>query len=410
MMTGILAATQPATTALGTGRSLLHRLFFFEGNSDLAPAVDWLFMFILWVCIVSFVVLMVPMGYWVWRYRRRPGVPAQRTPNHNTAIEVAMVVIPLIVVVFIFFWGFQGYLNSVVAKGRAEVINIEGYKWAWDATYANGAKPGDRVYLNYEPLEGDPSLPESGPWKLSRGNYAMPVIAVPEATPVQFVMTSRDVIHSFYIPDARIKMDVFPNRYTSLTFTPVTSKGPDQAGRVQPGADPSDPYPGRDHYIFCAEYCGDNHSEMLAVLRVMSDSDYSATLARWADVEKDLSLAELGAYVHQFSGCAQCHTVDGSRGTGPSWAPVKDAADGGGVGWGSVAPLADGGEALIDENYVRQSVRYPGAQIHRGYANQMPVYGPDKLSDRQLLGVIAYMRELAGKATPEDRAKPQTPQ
>lgn len=356
------------------------------GNSDLAVGdynVDGLFMFITWMCIISFLVCMVPMVYWAWKYRRKPGVPAQRTPNHSTVLEVTWVVVPLGLLMVVFFWGFKGYMRGQIARGNAEVINLEGYKWAWDVKYKNGAGSGQLVYLD------DRTTPNADAKSVGqRGNLKVPVIAVPEGIPIKMVMTSRDVMHSFYIPDMRIKMDMFPNRYTSLTFVPQTASGPDQAGPIK--AEPNE-LPGRDHFVFCAEYCGELHSEMAAVMRVMTVSDYDKTLTNWGDQYGGGSFVDAGKLVHA-KRCATCHSVDGSKNTGPTW---KDA-------WGKMTPMTVGGSMMYDENYVREAILNPSAKIHQGYANQMPSFA-GQLSETEIQGVIAYLRELSGKTTEDDK-------
>ncbi len=366
------------------------------GNSDLAPDTDWLFMFIMWVCIVSFVALMIPMCYWAIRWRRKPGVPPIRTPNHNTALEVTWVVGPLIIVTFIFFWGFHGYINAQVPKGNFETININGKKWDWAVLYSNGAGSGETAYyddLRPNPLEGD-----KGPGM--RGNKPAPIIVVPEGISVKFLLTSSDVMHSFYIPDMRTKMDLFPNRTTSLTFIPQNSD-PSKSGASEIGKKAGTP--GRDHYVFCAEYCGDNHSEMAAILRVLPPDLYKQKVEEWGNVIDTISLVEAGKFVYEKRGCNQCHSLDGKPGgVGPSWKgyygkPVQfDSA--GGPTW----------DLTTDEgweNYIRESIYTPGAKVHKGFANQMPSYA-GQLSERAVKGVAAYMRELAGRATDDDNAAP----
>jgi cytochrome c oxidase subunit II len=365
----------------------LKSILLKPGNSDLSSgdwSTDGLFMFITWLCIVSFFVCMVPMVYWAIVYRRRPGVPAQRTPNHNTALEVTWVVVPLVLLTAVFFWGFKGYMRSQVAKGNAEVINLAGFKWGWEFTYRNGAGSGALVYLDDEIKLNAENKPEG-----KRGNVQVPIVAVPAGVPVKFVMTSRDVMHSFYIPDMRLKMDMFPNRYTSLTFIPQTDQGPDQAGKI---TDLPSLKPGRDHFVFCAEYCGELHSEMAAVMRVMTPSDFDATLIQWGDLYGGKSFVEAGKIVYA-KRCATCHSVDGGKNTGPTWKGV----------WGTDVPIVGGGTVKYDENYTRESILNPAAKIHQGYANQMPSFA-GQLSETEILGVIAYIRDLSGKTTAEDQS------
>ena len=393
---------------------LLHNLWFKPGNSNLtvnpdgsmlAFGVDWLFMYILWVCIISFVLLMSAMAYFVIRYRRRPGHVQQRTPNHNTALEVTWVVVPLILVTFIFFWGFKGYMSGQLAVGTAERLSVSAKRWAWGVTYANGAQSGESVYFDNVVLDKG---------VVQHGNEKMPVFIVPEGQPVVFTMSSIDVIHSFYIPDMRIKMDVFPNRLTSLTFTPISADGPDQAGVLyadEAAKQKAATGMGRDHYIFCAEYCGSNHSEMSGILRVLPKDEYQKTLQEWADIddnygasgenkksEKRMPLWQLGQYIHGNKGCSQCHSVDGAKGTGPSWKGY----------YGTEIEFADGKKLTTStynntsdiesawDQYIRESIIYPAVKIHAGFANAMPSYA-DQLSEKQIMGVVAYMRHLAGK-------------
>jgi len=370
----------------------LTRVWLRPGNSDLSPATDWLFMFIMWVCIISFVALMLPMGYWALRWRRKPGVPPIRTPNHNTALEVTWVVGPLIVVTFIFFWGFHGYMNSQIPQGNVEEININGKKWVWSVMYANGAGSGETVYL-------DDSRPNPEIDRGLRGNNPVPIIVVPEGVSVKFLLTSSDVMHSFYIPDMRTKMDLFPNRTTSLTFIPQNSD-PAKSGASMIAKDKAKP--GRDHYIFCAEYCGDNHSEMAGILRVLPPELYKKQIEEWGNVTETISLVEVGQFVYQKRGCAQCHSIDGKVGAGPSWKgyygkPVQfDSASG---------PTWDLTTDEGWENYIRESIYLPGVKVHQNYKNVMPSYA-GQLNERAVKGVAAYMRQLAGRATDEDIVEP----
>ncbi|MBX9737829.1 MAG: cytochrome c oxidase subunit II [Phycisphaerales bacterium] len=373
----------------------LTRVWLLPGNSDLAPATDWLFMFIMWVCIISFVALMIPMFYWTIRWRRKPGVPPIRTPNHNTALEITWVVGPLIVVTFIFFWGFHGYMNAQIPQGNVETISITGKKWAWSGMYANGAGSGESAIFDNNVAKNANGDQSPG----QRGNTEVPVFVVPEGVSVKFMLTSSDVMHSFYIPDMRTKMDMFPNRTTSLTFVPQNSD-PSKSGAVNIGK--GDGKPGRDHYVFCAEYCGDNHSEMGAIIRVLPMDLYKATVEEWGNVTEVLPLVDVGKFVYEKRGCAQCHSIDGKPGTGPSWKgyygkPVEFSSSSG--------PTWDLNTDEGWENYIRESIYTPGVKIHSPYPNQMASYA-GQLNERAIQGVAAYMRQLAGRATDEDKEQP----
>jgi cytochrome c oxidase subunit II len=389
-------AQQEVTSERGWLRSFLLK----DSNSDIGQdywGVDNLFMVVTWLNIIFFLVVVVPMCYWAWKYRRKPGVAQQRTPNHNTALEVTWIVGPLVILVGIFFWGFQGYMKAQIAKGGAELITVEGWKWGWGATYKNGAGSGVNATLDDRRIAQG-----TGELVGQSGNGKVPVFVIPEGKPVKFLLQSRDVMHSFYIPDMRVKMDLFPNRYTSMTFTPLSATKPDGVANVSFDGTFAE---GTDHYVFCAEYCGQLHSEMAAIIRVQKPSDYDATIAAWGNVKDTLNLVDLGKYIYERK-CATCHSVDGSKNSGPSWKGY----------YGTDVKFTDGSSImsvygqtgdmeLAWANYIRESILNPAKKIHEGYANQMNSFA-GQLSDRELEGIAAYIRDLNGKSKAEDKAPP----
>lgn len=370
----------------------LHKVWFHSpANSDLAvnpdgsmkfAGVDWLFMFILWVSIISFFIIVLPMCWWAWKYRRRPGIPAQRTPNHNTILEVTWIVLPLIILVFIFFWGFHGYMNAQIARNDAITIDVRGQKWNWSVKYPNGAESGEGKFFddmtNIAAKQGG-----------QRGNQKVPVIVVPEGVPIRFLMTSNDVIHSFFIPAMRVKMDVFPNRYTSYTFVPQKKTEKTADGRYL------------DHPIYCAEYCGTNHSEMAGFLRVLPLSEYKTVVEEWGNVvgkmhEEKKPLWELGKLVYEKNGCSQCHTIDGKPSTGPSWLGA----------YGKPVELSKASGPTFDlstedgwANYIRESIIYPQSKIHKGFETGNMQSFAGQISEFQIRGVIEYIRKINGKVS-----------
>jgi cytochrome c oxidase subunit 2 len=341
-----------------------------------AAETDSLFMLILWFSTFFFVLLMGLMIYWgFFKYRRRPGVPAPRSVSHNGPLEIFWTVVPSSALLVIFLFGLWTYTDRQIASGNAINLTVKAWKWGWGVTYPNGAESQWALRL-------DPG-----------GTQQVPVFVVPQDTDIAFTMISQDVIHSFWIPDFRVKMDVFPNRYTGYTFrTPTLPADVDY----------------EDHWIFCAEYCGDLHSDMAAVLRVVRHGDYvDITENKWAT--GDLTPVEIGQRVY-VSKCATCHSVDGSGNVGPTWKGL----------YGADVPLADGRTVKGDENYIRESILEPGAKLHAGYANQMPSF-QGLLNDAQLEGLIAYIRSLGdgagggetppaegGEAAPGDAPADQT--
>lgn len=194
------------------------------------------------------------------------------------------------------------------------------------------------------------------------GRTTADVLYVPAGHPVTLVMTSRDVIHSFFVPAFRVKYDVLPDRYTMMWFQAPT-----------PGE-----YP-----LLCAEYCGTGHSTMGGVVRVLDPEDYEAWLAgaQLPDADPSLDppasneirprprvhpelLAERGEEVAARRGCLRCHTTDGSPHIGPSFAGLH----------GATIPLQDGGEIVADEAYLTESMMDPLAHVHAGFTPVMPSY------------------------------------
>lgn len=397
----------------GAVGSWLHDVWFRPSNSTHAAdadgklifaGVDWVFMFILWVSIVSFLIIVVPMCWWAWKYRRRPGVPAQRTPNHNTVLEITWIVLPLIILVFIFFWGFHGYMSTQVHRADALTINVSGKKWSWTPVYPNGANSGESKFFDDRTKMAAAAASSTGAGNdqaSQRGNQGVPVLIVPVGQPVRFLLKSDDVIHSFFIPDARVKMDVFPNRYTSYTFTPV--KETKQVNGVY-----------QDHPIYCAEYCGTNHSEMGAFLRVLSVAEYERVIAEWGDIlgkghKEGWPLWQIGKFVFDTRGCSGCHTVDGSKSSGPSW---KGS-------YGKPVPLSTSRGLAIDfsteegwANYIRESIIDPSAKIHQGFEAVTMTSYAGQITETHILGVIEYFKHLNGVAStikvpdPKDPANP----
>lgn len=187
-------------TLASSNQSWLTRLIFrSEAASDAAVFTDALFMMIFWFSVFFFVLLMGLMIYWTIKYRRRPGVPAPVSPHHNTPLEIIWTVVPSSGLLVIFVLGFWGYMEKVTPVSGALELKVDAWKWGWNITYPNGAES-----------------PEAQP--LSEGDWDFPIFYVPEDTPVSLRMSSQDVIHAFWIPAFRTKMDVYPNRYTGFTF------------------------------------------------------------------------------------------------------------------------------------------------------------------------------------------------
>lgn len=372
-----------AMFALLANASLQDRLWFGDKSyTDAGRQADWMFHFIWWSSVAAFVGLMIVMLVFAIRYRRRAGKPAPASPGHNTPLEIAWTIIPTIVFLVMFVEGFRGYINLNYAPVGAIEANVLARQWAWSLQYSGGQMTTEVATTTEGPRGTDPAQTFS--------KTPSPIWYFPEGQPVLLRMTSQDVIHSFWIPDFRVKQDVFPNRYTSFTFTPDPL---DDTALVMEDAELG-AFPYRDHILMCAEYCGDDHSEMAGIIRIVPMDIYQAKLEIFGSPRG--TLAERGRIVAQQNGCLSCHSVDGSANTGPTWKNLYNTEH----------QYADGSTILADDNHIRESIYVPSAKIRAGFPNQMVSY-QGMISPEQLGWVISYMKTLSD-ATPEsERAATQ---
>jgi cytochrome c oxidase subunit 2 len=308
--------------------------------STTAHEIDWLFNFILWTSVVILAGVTFFMVYYAWKYRRRSHAdrPVDVHPSHW--LELSWVVIPSLLVLVVFWFGFRAFVSAGISPDNAYEIRVVGKKWLWEFEYPNGTTSVGDLY-------------------------------VPVGEPVELVMTSTDVIHSFFIPAFRVKHDAVPNRYATVWFEVK-----------EPG----------EYQVLCTEYCGTSHSEMYAKVIAVERGEFNEWL-RTGGGGEDLPLPRLGEELYTQQACNTCHSLDGSPKVGPSWLGY----------WGEERPLADGTSAVYDANYVVESIVQPQAKIAAGFANAaMPAY--PNLSERQLAGIVAYIREINGDWSEEDAA------
>ncbi len=299
-------------------------------GSEFAKRIDSLYMFIFWLSVVLFVAIVFFTFYFAWAYRARPGRVTEHIA-HNAKLELAWTIIPLFICVGLFFWGVHDYTAYSVAPGDAMQIQVTGKKWLWAFEYPDGSR-----YIND--------------------------IHIPIGKTVQFVMTSEDVLHDFYVPTMRVKHDVVPGRYTSIWFTPTV-----------PGL----------HRVACAEYCGKGHSDMAAKIHVDTPAEYEKWLKEGPAELYTMKPEEVGKLQWEQKGCNTCHSVDGSRGQGPTWKGI----------WGQKHKMKDGAEILVDENYIRESIVEPQKHIVQGYEPIMPTF-QGLLREVEMRGIIAYIKSL----------------
>jgi cytochrome c oxidase subunit 2 len=306
--------------------------WFPEQASTFASEVDTFFYYLLYISLFFFILIVAAMAYFMVVYRMRPGYKGSVDALHNNALEFWWTFIPCCIALWIFARGVYGYLDMMKIPVDTTDIDVVARKWAWNFKYAGGVE-SDELHL----VLGQPA---------------------------KLTMRSDDVLHSLFVPAFRAKCDVVPGRYAQMWFEPTKTGVYD---------------------LFCTEYCGDKHSQMLAKVHVQSQDDYDKWMKQELTPPSDP--VEWGAKLYsKTKGCAACHSIDGKKVVGPSFQGT----------WGQDVVLASGETVKFDENYVRESVLAPQSKARKGYetAAQMPSY-QGRLKDDEISALIAFLKSLA---------------
>jgi cytochrome c oxidase subunit 2 len=302
--------------------------------STYAPREDALFFFL--VAVSAFFVLLIfsLVTFFAIRYRRRSPDERPRPTREPIALELAWSLIPFGLMVVMFFWGAKLYFYASRPPADATEIAVVAKQWMWKFQHPEGPREIDQLH-------------------------------VPVGVPIVLVMTSEDVIHSFFVPAFRIKRDVVPGRYVTAWF---------QA--TKPGT----------YHLFCAQYCGTEHAGMTGSVIVMDPVDY----ARWLrGAAATLTPVATGELLFQRLGCSSCHAAN-NTGRGPSLAGI----------YGRPVRLANGETVIADDNYLREHILTPGQKVVAGYPRIMPTFR-GLVDEDQLLQLIAYIKSLR----PDGRAQ-----
>jgi cytochrome c oxidase subunit 2 len=314
---------------------------FPEQASTAAPRVDAVFFYILGVTIVFTVLIAFLVVFFAVKYRRRS--PDEfPTPTHGSMrLEAAWIVIPFILAMIMFVWGATTYFAIAKPPDDAMEIYVVGRQWMWKVQH-----PGGQSEINE--------------------------LHIPVGQPVKLVMTSEDVIHDFYVPAFRTKQDVVPGRYTRTWF---------EATKVG------------DYHLFCAEYCGTEHSRMIGWVHVMEPAEYQ----KWLAERPFRSMAVEGRNLFLKLQCVTCHSANAN-----AKAPVLEGL------YGRTVTLRDHAPVTADEDYIRESILKPDAKVVFGYEPIMPPFllkkSPDdkegNISEEDLMKLIAYVKSLGPGQTP----------
>jgi cytochrome c oxidase subunit II len=297
----------------------------------MAADVDALYIFLCAITVFFSVLIAGLLIYFAIRYRRRSEVELPEPITGSTKLEILWTVIPFILTMVIFGWGAKVFFTLSRAPSDAMPIYVTGKQWMWKLQYLEGRREINELH-------------------------------VPVDRAVRLIMSSEDVIHSFYVPAFRVKADVLPGRYTSIWF---------RASR--PG----------EYHLFCAEYCGTKHSGMIGRVVVMEPSDYQTWLDGGPGGE---SMTARGQSLFQDLSCHTCHKPDGT-GRGPVLGGIV----------GKPVALQTGQTVVADENYIRESILNPGAKVVAGYQPVMPAF-QGLINEESLSQIIAYLKSLGPQA------------
>lgn len=314
-----------------------------ESASTVAPSVEYLYLFIvaLNVGITALVFLLLVVFSALYYRRSDDEVPPQY--HGSMLLEIGWTAIPTIICLVVFAWGVKVYAELVVPPADATDVYVVGRQWMWKAQY-----PGGQREIN-----------------------ALHAVV---GKPVKLTLTSEDVLHSFSIPAFRVKSDAVPGRYTTMWFQPT-----------KPGV----------YHIFCTEYCGTEHSRMIGKITVMEEADYQ----KWLSEKAELGDAVQGRKLFGKLQCVTCHAGE-SQARAPSLEEIHMRRIP--IAFDKGSPAAHGATVLADENYLRESIRYPSARVAAGfqYPSIMPAYDESLVSEDELFQLIAYIKSLKKGQTP----------
>jgi cytochrome c oxidase subunit II len=294
--------------------------------STTAGTVDALYIFLVLLSGFMSVAIFLMICYFAIRYRRTRGREAEQIEG-STLLEATWSAVPLGIFMVIFVWGAVIYFRERTPPPGATEIYVVAKQWMWKLQHEEGQREINELH-------------------------------VPVGRDVKMIMTSQDVIHSFYVPAFRIKQDVLPGRYTTAWFR-----------ATRPGT----------YHLFCAEYCGTQHSGMIGQVVVLEPAQYESWLSGGG---ASGSLAANGQSLFLQLGCNTCHRLD-TQGRGPNLVGI----------FGKPVQLEDGRTVIADENYVRESILNPSAKIVSGFKPIMPVF-QGLVSEEQVNALIAYVKSL----------------
>lgn len=302
--------------------------FIPESASTVSSKVDALYFYLSGVTLFFTLLISGVIVFFVIKYRRRSPFEIPRPIAGSHKLEMMWSVIPFIIAMSMFAWGAQIYFENSRPPKNANEIYVVGKQWMWKIQHSTGQREINELH-------------------------------VPVGRKIKLIMTAEDTIHDFFIPAFRIKADVLPGKYTTQWFE-ATKAG--------------------TYHLFCAEYCGMNHSGMIGSVIVMQPSEFDNWLSGNAGQQ---SPAVAGQQLYQSLGCVSCHGANGEGGRGPGLVGL----------FGRKVDLTNGQSLTADESYVRESIENPQAKIVAGFGPIMPTF-QGQVSPEQLIQLMSFIKSL----------------
>jgi cytochrome c oxidase subunit II len=299
-----------------------------ESASTVSGKVDALYFYLSGVTLFFTLLISGILIFFVIRYRRRSPFEIPRPIAGSHKLEMLWSVIPFIIAMSMFAWGAQIYFQNSRSPKNANEIYVVGKQWMWKIQHSTGQREINELH-------------------------------VPAGRKIKLIMTSEDTIHDFFIPAFRIKADVLPGKYTTQWFE-----------ATKPGT----------YHLFCAEYCGMNHSGMIGSVIVMEPTEFDSWLSGNSSQQ---SPAVAGQQLFESLGCVSCHGAKGEGGRGPALAGL----------FGRKVFLANNQTVIADEGYIRESIENPSAKVVSGFNPIMPTF-QGQVTPEQLIQIISFIKSL----------------
>jgi len=314
-----------------------------ESASTVSWKVDALYFYLSGVTLFFTLLISSVLIFFVIRYRRRTPYEIPRPVAGSHKLEMIWTVIPFLIAMTMFAWGARVYFDQFKAPENAIEVYVVAKQWMWKLQHATGQREINELH-------------------------------VPVGRKIKLIMTTEDVIHDFFVPAFRTKADVIPGRYVTIWFEAT------KTGR---------------YHLFCAEYCGMNHSGMTGSIIVMEPREFDDWLSGNTG---STTPATAGQQLYQTLGCASCHGANGEGGRGPTLVGI----------FGNNQTLQTGETVVVDEKYIRESILNPQAKLVTGFGPIMPTF-QGQVSEDQLVQLLAYIKSLHGEGPPARTAGSPAP-